>query len=123
MRSRCEGREISRGFTKDEVELWLYALADSYPEKTHGTPQHHSLNSIKSQQLTGAYKEGIKRKPKKCFIVYKYLIFHKFIYTTPSLFRVVSCDDPYPPRIGLRSHARVDQMRSVSPEAIAGVRW
>ena len=36
--------------------------------------------------------------------------------------RVVSCDYPYPPRTGLRSQSRVDQMRSVSPEAIAGVR-
>ena len=37
--------------------------------------------------------------------------------------QVMSCDDPYPPRTGLRSHSRVDQMRSVNPEAIAGVRW
>jgi len=35
---------------------------------------------------------------------------------------VMSCDYPCPPRIGLRSQSRVDQMRSVSPEAIAGVR-
>jgi len=35
---------------------------------------------------------------------------------------VVSCDDPYPPRIGLRSHSRVDQIRFVNPEAMAGVR-
>ena len=40
----------------------------------------------------------------------------------PDFLAVVSCDDPYPPRIGLRSHSRVDQIRSVSPEAIAGVR-
>ena len=36
--------------------------------------------------------------------------------------QVVSCDDPYPPRIGLRSHSRVDQIRFVNPEAMAGVR-
>ena len=36
---------------------------------------------------------------------------------------VVSCDYLYPPRTGLRSQSRVDQIRWVNPEAIAGVRW
>jgi hypothetical protein len=43
-------------------------------------------------------------------------------FFSPPKIWVVSCDDPYPPRIGLRSHSRVDQMRLVNPEAIAGVR-
>ena len=37
-------------------------------------------------------------------------------------FPVVSCDDLYPPKTGVSSQARVAQIRSVSPAAIAGVR-
>ena len=37
--------------------------------------------------------------------------------------QVVSCDYLYPPRTGLRSQSRVDQIRLVNPAAIAGVRW
>jgi hypothetical protein len=68
MRSRCERRELSRGLTKDEVEMLPYILSGNYPEKTRRTPQHHSLKPIISPQLTAVYKEGINKKAPRALV-------------------------------------------------------